>query len=118
MVETTLEMISSIDKKRFPSHIIKEYYETIRELMSVIMLMDGYKTYGEGAHKETIAYTKEHYTIFEEREIVCIEELRSIRNKIAYDGFFITEEYLVQKEAIIVSIINKLKKLASEKILT
>ena len=33
MVDTTLEMINQIDKRRFPSNVAKEYYEAIRELI-------------------------------------------------------------------------------------
>lgn len=58
MVEKTIEMIESLDIERFPSNITKEYYETIRELISVILLLDGYKTHGEGAHKKQIDYLK------------------------------------------------------------
>ena len=38
------------------SNITKEYYDLIRELISVVLLLDGYKTYGEGAHKKLIEY--------------------------------------------------------------
>lgn len=54
MVETTLEMIDTIDSRKFSSHVVKEYYEVIRELITVILLLDGYKTQGEGAHKKLI----------------------------------------------------------------
>ena len=54
MVNKTLEMISEIDAEKFPSNVIKEYYEVIRELLSVLLLLDGYKTIGEGAHKTLI----------------------------------------------------------------
>lgn len=56
MVETTLEMISAIDARKYPSNVLKEYYEVIRELITVILLLDGYKTQGEGAHKKLIEY--------------------------------------------------------------
>lgn len=49
MVEITLEMIKTIDAERFSSNIVKEYYDVIRELMTAILLLDGYKTQGEGA---------------------------------------------------------------------
>ncbi len=52
MVEATLEMISTLNIDKFPSNITKEYYEVIRELISIVLLLDGYKTYGEGAHKK------------------------------------------------------------------
>ena len=41
MVEATLEMIRFIDKIKFPSNVAKEYYEIIRELISIILLLDG-----------------------------------------------------------------------------
>lgn len=47
MVETTLEMIDTIDSKKFTSLVVKEYYEAIRELITVILLLDGYKTHGK-----------------------------------------------------------------------
>lgn len=47
-------MIEVIDITKFSSIVTKEYYDVIRELMSVILLLDGYKTYGERAHKKLI----------------------------------------------------------------
>lgn len=34
MVETTLEMIATVDSRRYPSNVLKEYYEVIRELIT------------------------------------------------------------------------------------
>ena len=56
MAETTLEMIKSLDINKFPSNITKEYYDVMREFMSIVLLLDGFKTYGEGAHKKIIEY--------------------------------------------------------------
>jgi hypothetical protein len=42
------------DSKKFTSHVVKEYYEVIRELITVILLLDGYKTHEEGAHKKLV----------------------------------------------------------------
>jgi hypothetical protein len=109
MVETTLEMINTIDSKRFSSHIVKEYYEVIRELVTVILLLDGYKTYGEGAHKKLIEYIEKNYREFGGHEISLIDDLRVIRNKIAYNGFFIADDYLERKNKDILALINKLK---------
>ncbi len=61
MVDTTLEMIKVIDIKKFSSNVTKEYYDVIRELLSVILLLDGYKTHGEGAHKKLIEYIQINY---------------------------------------------------------
>ncbi|VVB88656.1 Uncharacterised protein [uncultured archaeon] len=56
MVESTLEMIDTIESKKYPSHVLKEYYEVVRELITIVLLLDGYKTQGEGAHKKLIEY--------------------------------------------------------------
>ncbi|MBU4373739.1 MAG: hypothetical protein KJ714_04715 [Euryarchaeota archaeon] len=109
MVETTLEMINTIDSKRFPSHVVKEYYEVLRELITVILLLDGYKAYGEGAHKKLIEYMEKNYGDFKGHEISLIDDLRVIRNKIAYDGFFVTDDYPERKRKDILALIDKLR---------
>ncbi len=109
MVETTLEMIDTIDPKKFTSHVVKEYYEVIRELITVILLLDGYKTHGEGAHKKLIEYMEKNYAEFRGHEISLIDDLRLIRNKIAYNGFFVTNDYLDRKRQEILTLIDKLR---------
>ncbi len=116
MVETTLKMIKGIDKSKFPSNVIKEYYEIIRELASVILLLDGYKTMGEGAHKRMIDYLKDNYNEFDSHEILLIDDLRIIRNKIAYDGFFVKENYIDRNLKNIHNIIERLKTIIDNKL--
>ena len=109
MVESSLEMIKSIDPIKFPSNLIKEYYDIIRELISVILLLDGYKVIGEGAHKRLIDYLKQNYKEFSNYEISVIDDFRVTRNKIAYDGFFVKVDYVERKRKDIENIINRLK---------
>ena len=109
MVETTLELIDTIDSKKFSSHVVKEYYEVVRELITVILLLDGYKTHGEGAHKKLIDYMEKNYGDFKGHEISLIDDLRVVRNKIAYNGFFVTDDYLERKKKDILMIIDKLR---------
>ncbi len=108
MAKTTLEMVKKIDEKRFASNVIKEYYDVIRQLISAILTLDGYKTYGEGAHKKAIDYIDKNYKGFSALEISVMDELRITRNKIAYNGFFVREEYLERKIKIISNMISKL----------
>ena len=115
MVDITLEMIGQIDNKKFPSNVIKEYYETVRELMSIILLLDGFKIVGENAHKRLIEYLKLNYKQFGGSEISFIDDLRVLRNKIAYDGFFVEKDYLDRKLEDINKIINKLKIIIEKK---
>jgi hypothetical protein len=116
MVDTTLEMIHSIDLAKFSSNVTKEYYEVIRELMSTVLLLDGYKTYGEGAHKKLIDYLRSSSTEFSEYELLLIDDLRIIRNKVAYDGFFVEQDYIERKIHDIPKIIAKLKGMIRERL--
>ena len=116
MVETTLEMVRLIDKNKFPSNVAKEYYEIIRELISIILLLDGYKAIGEKAHKKQIEYLGTNYKEFSKAEIILIDDLRVTRNKIAYDGFFVKESYVDRKLGNILKIIEKLKGLIDKKL--
>lgn len=116
MVNTTVEMIKGIDVKKFSSNVTKEWYDVIRELLSVVLLLDGYKTHGEGAHKKLIEYLQCQYGEFGEYEISLIEDLRITRNKIAYDGFFVNQEYLQRKMGDIQKIMRKLKIIIKKKL--
>jgi len=116
MVENTLEMIKQIDMVKFTSNVTKEYYEIIRELMTLVLLLDGYKTFGEGAHKKLIEYLEENYKQFNGYEISLIDSLRITRNKISYDGFFVERNYIERKLKDILNIIDKLKEIVKERI--
>ena len=94
----------------------KEYYQVIRELISVVLLLDGYKTYGEGAHKKLVEYLQLNYKEFDEYAISLIDDLRIIRNKIAYDGFFVDMDYIERKVKDIQEIIRKLNGVIKKKI--
>lgn len=115
MVDTTLSMISSISVEKFPSNVTKEYYEVMRELITIVLLLDGYKTYGEGAHKKLIDYLEKNYTTFTRADIHFLDDLRSVRNKIAYDGFFVNTDYIEQRRERIKRIIAKLQKIIKDK---
>src|SRR3989338_2554133 len=97
MVDTTIDMIGVIDITKFSSNVTKEYYDVIRELISVVLLLDGYKTYGEGAHKKLVEYLQSNYKEFNQYQISLIGDLRITRNKIAYDGFFVDKDYIKRK---------------------
>lgn len=116
MAEITLSMIKEIDMARFSSNVTKEYYEVIREMMAILLLLDGYKTYGEGAHKKLIEYTGANYKQFASYELSLIDDLRIVRNKIAYDGFFVERSYIERKLKDILGVINKLKAIIGKKI--
>ncbi len=115
MAETTLEMIKTVDKAKFPTNVTKEYYEVIRELITGILLLDGLKAVGEGAHKAQIDYVGVKYKEFTRSEIAFIDDLRITRNKIAYEGFFVKEDYITRKIPEITIIMNKLNSIIRNK---
>lgn len=110
-------MIEEINLSKYPSNILKEYYEVIRELMSIILLLDGYKIIGEGSHKSLIEYLNDNYHEISEEHISMMDDLRILRNKIAYDGFFVREDYVIRNKPKILKIVSKLRKLISSKLL-
>ena len=116
MAETTLKMIEGINSRDFASNILKEYYDVIREFMATVLLLDGFKTTGEGAHKKLIEYIGKNYQ-FTEYEISLLNELRIIRNKISYNGFFITEDYLRRKKKSVLDIISKLRNIINRRLI-
>ncbi|HLD97445.1 MAG TPA: hypothetical protein VI934_03825 [Candidatus Nanoarchaeia archaeon] len=116
MVGTTLEMIETLNKDKFESNIVKDYYDAIRELVSALLLLDGFKTVGEGAHKKLIEYIDKNYEEFSEYEVSLLDELRIVRNKISYDGYFVPEGYLERNKKAIEGILARLKGLVEQKL--
>lgn len=116
MAETTFDMIKSIDFRKYPSNIIKEYYDVIRELMAAVMLLDGFKCSGEGAHKALIEYVEKNYKQITSYEISLVDDMRITRNKIAYDGFFVTDDYVERRRDAIAGIIEKLRNIIKRRL--
>jgi hypothetical protein len=115
MIDETLAMINEISIEKYPSNIIKEYYDIIRELISVVLLLDGYKTSGESAHKELIEYLNKNYKEFAKFEIGLLNDLRILKNRISYDGFFVKKDYVLRKQFAILKVISKLKAVINRK---
>jgi hypothetical protein len=104
------------DTKEYVTLTTKDYYDIIKELMSAIMLLDGFKTHGEGAQKIIIEYIMGQYSEFNTLEKVTINDLREKRNKIYYEGLLLPEDYLEKRRRELNSIINKLKLILKNKL--
>lgn len=63
-------------------HILTDSYDTLRELIEAKLALDGYKSY---SHEATILYLKK-FKEFANKEIIFLDELRKLRNKIKYYG--------------------------------
>jgi len=112
MVSLLEERIKNQNKNKMTSLIISDYYEIIKELTTAILLTDGYKTL---SHKDLIDYLKERYFQFDENDISNLDDLRILRNRISYEGFFIDISYLNRNENLFKEIIKKLKNILTDK---
>ena len=108
MMKIRLKATESLDKNRFTSIVVEGYYEVIKEGITALMAMDGYKTL---SHEALVVYLKEFYKEFAEHETVFIDQLRQLRNKIVYKGFFVEKDYLDRNEKQIMEIVAKIRKL-------
>ena len=112
MVYLREKRIQKSEADEFATLLVEDYYEIIKELATAILNLSGYKTL---SHKALFEFLKDNYKLFALSEIELIDELRKIRNKVVYEGFFVKGDYLKRNKVIINSIISKLKKLAEEK---
>ena len=114
IVELREKDLKSKDKKEFATLIVEGYYEIIKELITGIMSIDGYKTI---SHELLIAYMDQFYKEFSSAELYVMDNLRKTRNDIAYRGVLIPLQYLERDEKEFIAIIVKLKKIVSTKLI-
>ena len=113
MVSLIEERIKKQERERMAALIIVDYYEIIKELITAILLIDGYKTL---SHKDLIDYLKGKYLEFTKHELSVLDDLRILRNRVAYEGFFVEPSYLDRNESLFRTIIQKLKYLIEKKL--
>ncbi len=113
LIDMARERLTDINKEQKPYRIVEDYYEIIKELITALMYLDGFKTL---SHKMLVLYLKENYNQFSRHEIIIIDELRKMRNNIVYYGQKIGKEFLINNEKMIESIINKLFRIAESNV--
>jgi len=89
------------------SLITEDYYEIIKELLTALLLKNGFKA---NNHECLISFLKVNYPDLE-YETGIIHELKNIRNRISYDGIFVEKQYLVSNKLEFEHIIDILKEL-------
>lgn len=113
MVSLIEERIKKQDKRKMTALIIADYYEIIKEFITAILLIDGYKTL---SHKDLVDYLKEKYSEFTSYELSLLDDLRILRNRITYEGFFVEPSYLSRNENKFKALIRKLRNLIEKKL--
>ena len=98
-----------IHKRRsdtYPEFIVEDYYETIKELITSLLYLEGYKSY---SHECLITFLKKHYQqTINSGELELIDQLRRLRHDIMYRGSVVAEDYLDRNEEDINKVILKL----------
>lgn len=94
------------------SPVTEDYYEIIKELLVCLMLLHGMKSKD---HECLIAFFKEYYPEYD-AEVAVIHELKKVRNRIDYEGFFVPESYLKMNELEFKHIITLLRKKIEAKV--
>ena len=85
--------------------LIEEYYEILKELLTSVMYIAGFKTL---SHIKLLDYFRENYSLFEDFEIKLIDSLRKFRHGVVYYGKKISSDFLINHEEKINRIIKKL----------
>jgi hypothetical protein len=104
--EKRLSKIKLYNEKTESELILEAYYETAKELMTAIMLCDGWKSMG---HEELIIYLSQHYPEFPEWQTELLNQMRIRRNRIVYEGAGIDPSYLKRNRTAIIGIIIKIR---------
>jgi hypothetical protein len=113
MIEVRTKALRLMDRKEFASLVVEDYYEITKEAITALMALDGYKTL---SHEVLVAYLKEFYPQFSESEILLVDQLRQLRNKIAYKGFFIAHDFLERTEARMKAMVSKIKRILEDRL--
>ncbi|MFH0929503.1 MAG: hypothetical protein V1818_04095 [Candidatus Aenigmatarchaeota archaeon] len=112
MVKLRLEYLEHVDSDKYTSLLVEGYYEVVKESITALMAIRGYKTL---SHEILVGYLK-YYKEFSEFEVRFIDQTRILRNNITYKGFFVKKEYWKRNKATILSIVSKLVKVLEKEL--
>lgn len=105
--------INAMNPDEFATLIVEGYYEIIKELITAIMSIDGWKT---TSHELLVGYLAKFYKEFSQAEICVVDQLRKTRHDISYRGVAIKQGYLPRNRDTILKILNKLKQIVQRKL--
>lgn len=102
--------LSNLENLSVTTLKIETYYEAIKELITALISIQGYKSYSPEC---LISFIK-NFEEFNESEILFLDQLRIIRHDITYRGVFVEDDYLIRNKEKIDKIINKLLDLINQ----
>lgn len=104
---TVKERLDATDKRRFPSNTIVDYYDITHMHLEAIGLSVGVKFKGEAAHQELIEYVCTTWQLGEQTR-QRLQELRTWRNKILYEGLKMKTHFVEANEQWLLQTIERL----------
>jgi len=107
--------LESIEKRRndeFPQLLIESYYEAIKDLISALLSIKGYKSY---SHECLISFLDKFYPgVFDNFQMNFMDSMRKLRSDIAYRGRDIADDYFIRNSEVLNKIIKTLLKLVEK----
>ena len=92
MAQVTLERLQETNFEKYPSNTLIDYYDIIHKLLDSIACVKGVKFKGDGAHQQLIDYVCEKY--LSPKEKIFLQQMRDYRNRIQYEGFIVSVNYI------------------------
>ncbi len=106
------DSITVIVDDKFASLLVEGYYEIIKELLTAYLNLDGMES---SNHECLIRYfQKQNLDLSVEAD--KIDELRQVRNKIDYRGFFVRKEFFEVNKLEYLHIVKTLKKFVKDRL--
>lgn len=92
LAKRRLESIKKRRKDEYPQLLIESYYEAIKELITSLMAIHGYKSY---SHECLISFLEKYYPDhLDDFQLRFLEGMRKLRSDIEYRGRDIADDYL------------------------
>jgi uncharacterized protein (UPF0332 family) len=114
LAKRRLESVKKRRKDEFSQLLIESYYEVIKELISALLSIHGYKSYG---HECLISFMKEFYpTTLDDFQIHFLDSMRKLRSDIQYRGRDVADDYLKRNSSTIEKIIENLLDLVEKEL--
>jgi len=110
MAYITLKRLDESDKEKYPSNTLTDYYDIIHKYLEAIACKEGIKIRGEGAHLELIDYVCNKHRLGESARLF-LQEVRDLRNRISYEGFIVSPNYIRNNGSKIKAVMEKIRKL-------
>lgn len=99
-----LESINKRRKDEYAQFLIESYYEVIKELISSLLSIHGYKSY---SHECLVSFIKEYYPdSLDEYQLHFVDSMRKLRSDIQYRGADVADDYMQRNHKTITEVIK------------